>query len=119
MTPQELQHLEDRIDIKMKEIHLMSLQSGKKETSGLVDEIMHKMEQGIELAINKNVNGKIKRLDEKLEAYIIQDNAWKSEFEPYIKGLANVTGGGKILVWFSGAVISIWGAILLIKEHFK
>jgi hypothetical protein len=108
MTPEE-----------QKDIIVMAVQAGKKETSGLVAEIMHKMEQGIELAINKNVNGKIKRLDEKIDAYIISDNEWKKEFEPYVKGLSNVTGGGKILVWVSGAVVSIWGAILLIREHIK
>ena len=111
MNEDDRKHFEDII--------VKAVQSGKKETSGLVAEIMHKMEQGIELAINKNVNGKIKRLDEKIDAYIVQDNAWKAEFEPYMKGLANVTGGGKILVWVTGAVISIAGAILVIKEHFK
>ena len=111
MNEDDRKHFEDII--------VKAVQSGKKETSGLVAEIMHKMEQGIELAINKNVNGKIKRLDEKIDAYIVQDNAWKAEFEPYMKGLANVTGGGKILVWVTGAIISIAGAILVIKEHFK
>ena len=101
------------------EFLLKAVQSGKRETSGLVDEIMHKMEHGIEKAIDKNVNGKIKRLDEKIDNYILQDNAWKSEFEPYMKGVANLTGSGKILLWLSIAVTSIGGAVLLIKNLLK
>lgn len=111
MNDQEKQYFEELI--------LKAVQSGKKETSGLVAEIMHKMEQGIEASINKNVNGKIKRLDEKIDAYIISDDKWKQDVSPYIQGLVNVSGTGKILGKFAIWVTAIGGAILLIKEHIK
>lgn len=111
MSDEEKKHFE--------EIIFKAVRSGKKETSGLVDEIMHKMENGIEAAINKNVNGKIKILDAKVDAYIISDNKWKDEYSPYLEGIANITGGGKILVWLAMAVSSIFGAYLLVKNYFK
>jgi len=107
MTPEDKAHFEDVI--------VKAVQSGKQETSGLVDTIMHKMEKGIEESINRNVNGKIKRLDEKIDAYIISDNEWKDRYSPYLEGLANITGSGKIILWMAIFASTVIGAIKLIK----
>ena len=110
MTSEEFQRLEDLI--------VKANQSGKRETSGLVAEIMHRMESGIEASIDKNVNGKIRKLDEKIDAYIKSDNEWKEEFEPYMKGIVNLSGTGKIMLKLVMAVSAGIGLYLLIRENF-
>lgn len=90
MTPEEIQHFEGLI--------VKAVQSGKKETSGLVDMIMHKLESKIEDSINKNVNGKIIKLTEKLDLYIQEDNSWKERAEPVVKAFENTT-------WLSSIVV--------------
>lgn len=94
---------------------MKAIQSTKQENSGLVDTIMHKMEKGIEESINRNVNGKINALTGKFDAYVEGDLAWKKDYEPYLKGLANLTGSGKILVALALGVSAIIGAIKLLK----
>lgn len=53
-----------------------------------------------------------------LTDYIVRDEEWKTENEPYLKGLANLTGGAKIVVWVAIAIGSISGAWLAIKSLF-
>jgi len=115
MTQQELEHI--------KEFIFQANQSGKQETSGLVEQIIHKMEAKLDTTIQKgietHVNGKIRKIDEKIDAYIVSDNAWKEMYSPYMKGIASVIDGGKItgkLVIFLGA---IGGAVLAIRAWFK
>lgn len=115
--------LQQIINQSLKEAHLMGLQSGKQETSGLVDQIIHKMEDKLDTAIHRgietHVNGKIKAIDTKIDAYIKSDLEWKEDYTPYIKGLASVSDGGRILgkfVIFFGAV---GAAVLAIRGWIK
>ena len=82
------------------------------------EQIEH-LEKTIAESIEKNVNGKIKLIDQKLDAYILSDNAWKLDADPYIKGLANVSGTAKIVIWLAVAVSTIGGAIIMIKKIFQ
>lgn len=70
-------------------------------------------------SIQVHVNGKIDKMNTKLDDYIITDNAWKKEADPYIKGLANVSGAAKLVVWLAISVSSVVGAILAIKNLLK
>lgn len=69
--------------------------------------------------VRLTVNGKIDNINNKLTDYIKDDMKWKKEYEPYIKGLANITDGTKIVIWVAVAISSLIGAFLGIKELFK
>lgn len=73
MNEQEREHFEGLI--------VKAIQSGKKETSDLVTDIIarieNKLESTIAASIEKNVNGKIRKLDEKIDVYINEDNKYK------------------------------------------
>lgn len=115
MTPEDFKKLEDLL--------VKANQSGKQETSGLVDLVIHKMEAKLETSIQKgietHVNGKIKKIDEKLDAYIVSDNAWKDTYSPYVKGLASVSDGGKIMGKFVIFIGAVGAAVIGIKSLFK
>ena len=108
---------------KIKEYIFQAVQSGKQETSGLVDLIIHKMESkldaGIQKGIETHVNGKIKTLDKKIDDYIKSDNDWKSKYSPYLEGIVGVSVGGKIVMRFILGVAAVGGAILAIYKWFK
>jgi len=92
MTNEDRNHFEDLL--------VKAVQSGKKETSDLVDSIMHKMDSKIEDSINKNVNGKILSLHNKVDAYIKEDNEWKLRAEPVVKAFENTS-------WLSSLIVQI------------
>lgn len=70
-------------------------------------------------SINTSVNGKINVLTQKFDDYIVADMKWKEEADPYIKGLANISGSAKIVVWLALGMSSIIGAWLAIKNILK
>jgi hypothetical protein len=55
----------------------------------------------------------------KIDTHIDNDTKWKSEYSPYLKGLAGVTVGGKILIQIILGLASIGGAILAIYHWVK
>lgn len=111
MTPEQQQHFDDLI--------IKAVQSGKQETSGLVDTILHKIDSHIEESINRNVNGKINLLTQKVDNYVKQDNEWKIKAEPVIQMGQQVQGFGKVSLYIVGFVASVGGAVLLIINMFK
>ena len=68
--------------------------------------------------ITLKVNGKIDKIDAKLTEYIKDDIAWKLEYEPYIKGLANVSGAMKIGVAIALGISAVIGAFISLKNLF-
>lgn len=119
MTPQELKQLED----KLEGIIIKANQSGKQETSGLVDMVIHKMETKIEESINRNVNGKINKLHDKIDAYIKtddawkvtykkEDDAWKLEAQPVIDMGRNVRGFSTVSLYILGFILSVTSAVM-------
>lgn len=84
MTQEEREHFEGII--------VKAVQSGKQETSGLVDMIMHKLEGGIETSINKNVNGKLDKMNTKIDDYIKSDLLWKDTIMPSIEIMRKMEG---------------------------
>jgi hypothetical protein len=81
------------------------------------------IQKTIASSIETNVNGKIRVLTEEfrdhkshVENYIENDEMWKAEAEPYIKGLSNISGGAKIIIWLAVGVSALIGAFLAIKN---
>lgn len=70
-------------------------------------------------SIETTVNGKIRVLTQEFRDYVKEDTEWKDRAQPYIDGLANITGGTKILVWVVMGIGAVAGAILSIKSFFK
>lgn len=104
---------------EFKEFIFQAVQSGKQETSNLVDSIIHKIEPAVEKSIEKYVNGKIRVMDGKLDAYIVSDNEWKALAQPVVDLGKNLQGFGKVALYTIGFVASVMGAILLFIEFFK
>jgi len=84
MNKKEIEHFEGII--------FKAVQSGKKETSDLVTDILQKIEPIINKNLDKNFNGKIGRLDEKvtnnsetMKQYIERDDKWKEKIELLLK----------------------------------
>lgn len=59
--------MDDKDRAEFKEYIFQAVQSGKKETSQLVDTILHKMEPAIEKGIEKYVNGHLREIKAHLE----------------------------------------------------
>lgn len=132
MNEQEREHFEGLI--------VKAIQSGKKETSDLVTDIMarieNKLENTIAASIEKNVNGKIRKLDEKIDVYINEDNKYKEritkETDDWRKGaddklkivsdiqaFGNV--GSKILgfIIMLGAASGAWFSVVKLVDWIK
>ena len=108
MTPQQKDEFEGLI--------VKAIQAGKAETSGLIHEIIHRMEPTIENSIKIHVNGKIDRLHSKLDNYIADDTEWKKQAEPVIKMGESVQGFGKVSLYMLGFIASATGAIVTITK---
>lgn len=66
------------------------------------------------------VNGKIDKLNTKIDLYIQADEAWKATAEPVIEMGNNARGASVVLLWLAGTVIAIGGAWrILYKIFFK
>lgn len=106
MTPEDKRHFED--------ILIKAVQSGKKETSDLVDMVIHKIEPAIENSVNKYVNGKLDKINLKIDDYIVSDLQWKERAEPTLQMGQNVAGFGKVSLYIVGFVASVAGAIIAV-----
>lgn len=82
------------------------------------DKQLKKIQETVATSINVNVNGKINVLTRKFDEYVEGDLAWKKKYEPYLEGLANLSGGAKIIIWIVMAVGAIFGTLLSIKSYF-
>lgn len=80
---------------------------------------IEEIKKTIQESIDKNVNGKINVLTEEFRDYVKEDMAWKEEYEPYLKGLANLSGGAKLVIWFAVGISSLVGAFLAVKSLWK
>ncbi len=79
-------------------------------------EQLEKVLAHIESTIKVTVNGKIDRIDRKIDEYIIQDNLWKKNAEPVIALGENLSGFGTVFMYFLGMVGAVIGVILGISN---
>lgn len=77
------------------------------------------MNRLIEETIRTTVNGKIDRMNQKLEDYIVTDNEWKKVAQKSISLIENVTSFGKVSLYLSGFISAVVGSIILINNIFK
>lgn len=85
----------------------------------MTPEQIDELKEHVAETVKTVVNGKIDRLNLKLDNYIDSDMVWKEEYTPYIKGLANISGSAKIIVWIALGISACIGAFIGIKEFFK
>lgn len=81
-----------------------------------------KLQEAITNQIKITVNGKIDRINEKLDTYIKEDNEWKTDVKPYIENMRQMSdftlvGSAvlKFIISIGGAVAVIWAAIKYLK----
>lgn len=107
---------------KLEDIIFKAVQSGKQETSDLVDHVLVKIGPAIRDGIEKHVNGKIQTMDQKLTDYILNDNAWKAEIYPAIKANTEfrlrTDGGIATIKWIIG-LLGVGTIISIIMSLFK
>lgn len=111
---------------EIKEYLEQARQSGKMETSGLVQEILKQMDRRIGESVKTHVNGTIAEIHTKLEEYIVEDNKWKERAEPWVKMAEDTSKGGRFIkriiigllkfIVLLGAAVGAWMAI---KEFIK
>jgi hypothetical protein len=82
-------------------------------------ELLKVIQDSIAIGIKENVNGKIDRLNLKLDHYIDQDNAWKKTAQPVIDMGINARGASKVLLYLTGAIVSVGMAWEIICKIFK
>lgn len=86
--------------------------------------LVEKMQESIEKAIKENVNGKIDRLTNKIDGYILTDNDWKATAQPAIDAFKQgstilnfAVGFVKVVAWLGGGVIAIGSAYLAFIKY--
>lgn len=78
--------------------------------------ILNTINSSVKSSVEETVNGKIRRIDEKLDAYISSDIKWKEEkVEPLIDAHKTIKNLAVFLKWLAG-VIAATG--LIIKGFF-
>lgn len=61
--------------------------------------------------IKDTVNGKIDRMDLKLENYIKSDNEWKTKADPILEMGRDLSSFGKIVVVILGIAATVFGIV--------
>lgn len=118
MTPEDRQHFD--------ELLLKAQQSGKQETSDLVDDIMRRVDIVVEKSIEKYVNGKIRAIDTKIDTYIREDaefndrmksdtDQWRATADKSLEFVKNTTAFGKVFMYLVGVFIAIGTLYKVIK----
>lgn len=94
-------NMNEQDEKKIKEFIFQAVQSGKKETSNLVDDIFKRMDEHISKSMEVNFNGKIKEVVKKLDAqnivmdqhiksvgkHIEEDTEWKEDTKKWREGV--------------------------------
>lgn len=81
------------------------------------DIINRNLKETVESSVKMYVNGKIDRLNDKIDVYIKEDNEWKTLVMPEIEAVANVRGFGKVtvgLLAIGGTIVGIIAGIIKI-----
>lgn len=115
MTPDDRQHFDELI--------LKAVQSGKKETSDLVADVIARMKPTIEEAIKVNVNGKIDRLTEAVHTqqedfkdhkvivynHFEEDKQWKAEVTPSVATMKSMQSWASVSGYILKTMLLVGG----------
>jgi hypothetical protein len=86
--------------------------------------LISKQDEAIGKAIKIHVNGKIDKLHEKIDNYIIEDNKWKEEaqryreekLEPIVETTSNLAWGGRFMKGSLGFIVLVGTAIAVVMK---
>ena len=82
-------------------------------------ELLKIIQDSIAEAVKITVNGKIDKLNYKLDKYIDDDNAWKKTAQPVIDMGNDTRVFSKVVLWIAGAIVAVGGAIVIICKFLK
>lgn len=82
-------------------------------------EQLEQIQKTVSEQIKITVNGKIDRINDKLDNYIKEDNDWKERIMPEIQAVANVRGFGKVAVGLLAVGGTIVGLVVGIIKIIK
>ena len=81
-----------------------------------------KLQETVSNQIKLTVNGKIDKINDKMEVYIKEDNEWKAEIKPYIENMRQISNFSlvgstilKTIITIGGAIAVLWGFIKYLK----
>lgn len=77
------------------------------------------IDTSVATAVELNVNGKIRKMDAKLDAYILSDNDWKTEAQPVVNMGKQAKGFSVVTLYIAGAIITLGGAIEIVRQFFN
>lgn len=101
---------------KIEDLIVKAVQSGKQETSGLADEVLKKIEPAIKESMDKNFNGKMGRLDQKLTDHISSFDEFKEDIKTMFKDKeirVSSLEKGKIQIWTAISVLLLLGGAII------
>lgn len=73
----------------------------------MTEEQLQEINKTIVQTIEKTVNGKINRLDIKIDDYIKHDMEWKETVEPIIKAYSTANNVGDFAIWISKIILAV------------
>ncbi len=80
----------------------------------MTPEQLSQLEKSVRETIEKTVNGKITRLDQKLEEYIqrdeqwkTEDNEWKKTVQPVVDAYLTANRIGDFVQWISKVIVAV------------
>lgn len=74
-------------------------------------QLQETIKETVENAVRATVNGKIDRMNTKLDTYIKEDNEWKEQAQPTIEMGNNVRGFGKVTVYLLGVAAALFAVL--------
>lgn len=77
----------------------------------MTDEQFIEINKTIAETIKTTVNGKIDKLNVKIDNYIVTDNEWKQQANPTIELGNNIRGFGKVAIYILGFAGMVFGII--------
>ena len=92
----------------------------------LPDNFLQAIQDQIEYTIKKTVNGKIDKIDKKIDEHNFKHEADMQDLKPIIEAykyserrVADAKSSGRFIIWVAGGVTAVGGAVLVIKDLFK
>lgn len=120
MKPEDIKNLikglEPFLEQKIKEAHFTGIQTGGTQTSNLADEVLKKIEPTIKESMDKNFNGKMGRLDQKLTDHISSFDEFKEDIKTMFKDKeirVSSLEKGKIQIWTAISVLLLLGGAII------
>ncbi len=80
------------------------------------DEMKKHVEQSVDKATEKYVNGGIRGIKKQIDDYILEDTKWKEDAKPAIDNMKNLRTGWRVALGFFGGMAIISGGIFAIKK---